>query len=390
MKKLLSPKFVIVSLSFFFFALGNTLFDLLPLHLETIAVGKKEIGFIMSFSGLGGFAALLPLAMMIDRVSLKNLLSAAIGILVISQTVYLGGAAPYPFYAVPLFIRGALLSLFMISFMTLISHIVPDEKRMMGFSIFGIMGQLPFPLSIGIGEKIYHLAGFKVITLIAFSCFIISFVILRFYREEKPVIPHLMQNSLRDMMLIFKSKSIYPFLFSFFILAYAFGTLQVFLPGFLFSRGINRISLFWIIFPSTIILLRLFFARVFDRFPRTRMLILPLIFLPVSFIILLSVSGYNQLIFPAIVYGIAHGVMFPVLNAAIIDHAPEGFRGRVMVISQLTISLGFFLSARTGGLIADTASIDAVFQFTAAFSCSGILLFTVAGIMRNIRNTRGE
>jgi len=382
MKKLLTAKFIIISLSFFFYALGNTLFDLIPLHLETLRLGKTEIGFIMSFSGLGGFAILPVLSMIIDRVSLKTLLSGAIGILIISQSFFLTGAEPYPLYAFPLFIRGALLSLFMISFITLISQIVPDEKRMMGFSVFGIMGQLPFPLSIGIGENIYHRFGFKTITIIAFACFIISFIILRFFREEHVIKTVRNQNKLKNMLLIFKSSGIYPFLFSFFLVGYAFGTFQVFLPGFLFSRNINRISLFWIIFPVTIIILRLIFAGILDKISLTRLLILPLLFLPLCFLIMLRITSYSGLIIPAIIYGIAHGILFPVLNAALISHAPEGYKGRMMVISQLAISLGMFLSARAGGLIADAASIDAVFHLAAALTGSGILLFTARRIIK--------
>lgn len=384
MKKLLTPNFIIVSLAFFFYALGNTLFDLMPLHLETIEVGKKHIGTMMSFSGLGGFVILPLMAVIIDRVNLKTLTGIAMGILIISQSTYLINASPYPLYALPLFIRGAMLSLFMISFMTLISHIVPDGKRMMGFSIFGIMGQLPFPLSIGIGEQIYHSFGFKAITLIAFACFALSFIILRFFKYSKTPAQKQPESSPGSMGGIFKSAGIYPFLISFCLLTYAFGTLQVFLPGLLFSRGIFRISLFWIIFPITIIILRLMSAPILDKFTRKTLIVPALAVLPPVFISLLQISSYSQLILPALLYGLAHGILFPVLNAALIDHAPEGFRGRIMVISQLMISLGLFISANAGGRIAGRWSIEDVFITATVVTSCGILMFAVLGIKNRI------
>jgi MFS family permease len=90
---------------------------------------------------------------------------------------------------------------------------------------------------------------------------------------------------------------------------------------------------------------------------------------------LLFVRSYPMLIIPGILYGISHGISFPVLTAALIDPAPKGFRGRMVVIAQLMFTLGIFLSSHIGGFIAEAVSIDAVVFFTSAFSGTAAVLF---------------
>ena len=363
--------FFTLAIAFFAFAVGYTLFDLLAVHFEAIGLAKDRIGFILGFGSLGMLITMIPLAFWIDQISRKKLLFIAFLAQIPLSFIYLIPFSNPDYYAVSRFFQGVFFIVVMIGNMTILSHLLPSMERARWMALFGIMGMLPFPLSIGIGELLYRTFGLAAIVALAVFFYLLALAALAFLPKDNPGKEHLFKLS--DFKHALSNKAVLPFLVYTLLFSYVFGTFLVFLPGLVKSQGLELISPFWITYPIVTILIRLFGASYFDRFPRSLALLPGLIALPLSTGAILAPFGYTSLVIAGIFYGIAHAILFPVLIAALLDLCPTRFRGRMNTIYNFCFSFGVLLAARLGGTLGTTFGARVIF-IIAGFSGSGALV----------------
>jgi MFS family permease len=388
MKKLFTPSFISLGISFFFFIFGIALFDVLPKHFKTLEFIPSQIGFIMSGHGIGGLIVIPVLIFIMDRVPIKRIIILGYFLFAIASLPFFFSDWEPALYMIPRLFQGIFFTMMMISFVTEVSHVVPSKVRLAGFAIFGLMGQIPGSLSIIWAEFLLNQEGIFWVLISSFVSFGISFVLLLFIKERKnnknaPSDSQINkpQPKLADFLPIIKNKKLFPYFFWVLCLGYTFGTILSFLPQVLESNGLSEIRDFFIFYPITVIAIRLLFSRFFDKASRYKVIGLPIICLPISLLFLPEVTCYTLLIIPGILYGIAHGVLFPVLTASMIDFSPNHFRGRMTLLFQTFLNLGLFLAANIGGIIGDV-SIDWTYWSAAIFVSLGTLVFLALSLRK--------
>jgi MFS family permease len=265
-----------------------------------------------------------------------------------------------------------MIAVTMIGFTTALSYVASAERRSRAFALLGIMGQFGLFAGIFVGEHLYDTFGFLALYLFTLFLYLSSLTLVQFF-PESTFIHNYQEPKLSDFVAVFRQKAAYPVVFWIFILGSAFGTMVSFVPKIVLSAGLDFIKPFYIAFPLTVILVRATLSHFFDRFPKHRVLFLPLVLIPVSLYTVTFVTNYAILVLAGALYGMCHGVMFPVLLAYLLDYAPVNFRGRMNIIFQLFFNLGIFLSANIGGLIAEI-SVELTFRSMAIFTVSGIAL----------------
>jgi MFS family permease len=379
--------FFILAIAFFAFAVGYTLFDLLAVHFEAIGLAKDRIGFILGFGSLGMLITMVPLAFRIDQVSRKKLLFIAFLAQIPLSFIYLIPFSNPDYYAVSRFFQGVFFIVVMISNMTILSHLLPSMERGKWMALFGVMGMLPFPLSIGIGELLYRTFGLTAIVALAVFFYLLALAALAFLPKDNPGKKHLLKLS--DFKHALSNKAVLPLLVYTLLFSYVFGTFLVFLPGLVKSQGLELISPFWITYPIVTILIRLFGAGYFDRFPRSLTLLPGLISLPLSIGAILSPLGYTSLIISGIFYGISHAIVFPVLIVALIDLCPTQFRGRMNAIFNFCFSFGVLIAARLGGTLGTAFGARVIFT-VAGFSGSGALVLWLGQRIMRIETKQNQ
>ena len=384
MKKLLTKPFLVVAFLFFPCIMATNLFYLLPLHFESLGFSKAEIGFVMGASGLGGICAIPLIVFIIDRGRKIMMIRCALVAMAVSTLLFNVKTEYHYFYALPRFLTGGLSILNLISFFTLVSNIVQKEVRSQGFALFGSVGMLSLAISLGIGEPLYRTFGIHFIILFSICLSGIALFASLFIQEEKVEEKQKPARGLSDFVTVFKKKELSVFFLLILLFGGAYGTITSFYPTMLLANGLSRIKGFWIIYPIAGISVRFFLGFLFDRYSRKWVVLAPFLMLPVVLFFIPLIDRYVLVLVPGILYGIAHGTLNPVLTAALIDHSPVRFRGRMNLIFNLCFQLGIWGMSLMGGFIGEYRGVAATFRVASLFMISG-LVFLLVSIYRENR-----
>ncbi len=365
---------------------GQEVYNLLPKHFELQGFPPETVGFIMSFTGLGGILILPLCALFIDRLNKQKMLFGVIILHALTPLLYFIPMSPRSLYFIPRLLQGAQISLMMILFTALVSFVVVSERRVQGYAVLGIMGQIGLFTGMNSGEFFFDIFGFPAVYILSVFFFTGSILVLK-------MMPKAEQNSggeipeglprLSDFKVVITRKELFPVFYWIILLGFGFGFLLTFIPRIAFHGGLERVRPFYIAYPLTVLLVRSTVSSYFDRLPRSVVLIPPLVLLPLVFILATRVNSVLSLALVGVLYACAHSVLFPVLISILMNHSPVSFRGRMSVLFQLFLNGGMFLAANTGGLLMGISLYFALYV-SAAFSATGLIVYVYISLHNKI------
>ncbi len=320
----------------------------------------------MSFTGLGGMLFLPLLALVMDKYRQKYFIGGGWLLYLLASLAYFAQPADPRFFALPRMMQGAVMTLAMTSTVTAASHILPAKDRSRGYALIGVLGQLGAMAGVAFSELVFDARGFGSLFLLA-SVFLSLGSLAAFLFPEDPPENHAGSGGVKDFAILGKNPSVLLLLFLGLILGTGFGTTLSFLPDLVLGRGIAVVKPYYIAYPAAVIGLRLIASHWFNRVPPVLLLTVPLAMIPTALLIIAGLQGSFGLVAAGIAYGTAHGVLFPVIQAELINRAGEGFRGRMALLFQFVFNLGIFFAANIGGILSGI-SLTAVFLLMAGFT----------------------
>lgn len=376
----MSLAFLLLAGGLFAAVTGNESYNLLPKFFSLQGYHPARTGFIMSFSGLGGVLVIPFLAFIIDHFRAKTILTFAVFMGASVPLLYFVPVPAAGLYGLPRAMQGALFAIIMVSFTAAVSHSLPEGKRSRGFALFGLMGQMGGLVSVAVGEPVFDSGGLRWLYIFSLIMFGLSLTMVRLYPEQKRLHSGA-QPRLRDFAEVLGTSSMLLPLFYVFILGSGFGTMMAFLPDLVIERGLGIVRPFYIAYPITVAAVRLGLSHLFDRYPLHRVLLLPLIMIPLSMLTVYAAQSLMWLAAAGAGYGMAHGVMFPTLMGYLMDRSPVHFRGRMSSVFNLMFSFGLFISANLGAVfIADSA--ESAFLGMAVVTSTGVVLLLWSWLRR--------
>lgn len=368
--------FVLLSLSHLLAISGDKVYTLLPKYFEIIGYSANSTGFIMSFYGLGGLFAIPLLFVIIDRIRKEYIIIFALICNALLSYGYLIPMANEKLYALPRFAQGAMFTLMAVCYTALISLLVSKEKRVQGLALFCITGQIGLLFSINVGEIIFDTRGLLSLYFFSLVLFIGSLVLILLivrnidHSEEKTGLSKQPSVFLKSLDL----KRLLPICIWIFLFGFGYGTIQVFLPKWVLTSGLKLISPFYIAFPLTVIVSRIFFGKYLDLLPKYQTLLLPLFLLPLSLVAVIFINSYVILALVGVIYGLCHSIIYPILLSFLMDYSDVSVRGRITLLFQSLLHMGLFVSSLTGGYIAVT-SVKWTFLISSIIVSMGLVLW---------------
>jgi MFS family permease len=155
----------------------------------------------------------------------------------------------------------------------------------------------------------------------------------------------------------------------------ALGTVTTYVPTYIRSRGIQWISLFFITYTVTAILIRVGFGRLSDRLGHRR-IIPPAFFVMLAGVCLLSQARAQWMFALAgVLNGISHGFLFPAINALALGRSGDGNFGKAQFLFAAAFSAGVTLGVFSHGVVADAFGYSAMFLSLAGWILVGLLIF---------------
>ena len=148
----------------------------------------------------------------------------------------------------------------------------------------------------------------------------------------------------------------------------AFGTVVTLAPDFSDFLGIKNRGLFFIVFTSSSLLVRVIGGRLSDRFGRTAVLKFSTTIIFISMLILGFSTTQPMFFVGAFFFGIGYGLNSPTLFAWTIDLSPDESRGKGVATIFIFLEIGIGL----GALISGTVYQGIPERFPAIFVSTGI------------------
>jgi MFS family permease len=154
-----------------------------------------------------------------------------------------------------------------------------------------------------------------------------------------------------------------------------FGAVLTFVPTYLKSRGFESVSFFFVTYTVTAVAIRVFFAKLSDRWGRRRVILPNLVGMVLVLVLLALARDVTLFVAAAFLFGACHGFIMPTLGAQIVDRVGARDRGKALGLYSGVFHLGIFLNSSILGNVAAQAGYPWVYWISAAAALGGVVIF---------------
>lgn len=338
------------------------LFLILSVYVKTLGGTDSQVALIMGGAGISAMIAIPAVAVFVDRVGRRPFMIAGGLCALVGSAIFL--AVPYlsAWMFVARIIQGVGFSLYSNASLTMLADLLPPERRGKGVGLFGLAGNVAIAIGPPIAEAMVEATGsyrlvFGLGSILALGAAVMSLktveprratgsLALRPFRREHAW-------SLREPTLVAALQGI------------GFGVLVTFVPAYAQASGVI-FTTFFLAYTSTVVLSRVLGGRLVDAPDRHRLVAPFLVLGAVALTILALGAGAVPFVVAGILFGFAHGVLWPVLSALVMDQARAEHRGKSLGIFSLGFSMGANLLVILYGGAADLFGYRWMFLLTAA------------------------
>lgn len=368
--------YYITALGNLLFFLANSFFILFPLYLKDLGASESYIGFMNSIDKILVIFGSIFIGTIIHRFDRIRFLRLGYAVLLVSFCMYLFIFEISPLVPIVRILHGAGFAIAMILGTTIVFECVPPERATEAIGLYGVTGAISNAISPFVGELLLskgvsHHSIYIIAVMLVALAFFLTFVMSHLHpnlRDENEV-------RLEGTLRLFKDGQYFLYGLASFVFGGGFGIIVTFLPNFVRSGTALNFSTFFIVYISVLILIRFTALRSIERADKKN-LIAAIFF--VGFIMNITVNWLQSLailIVVGILYGITHGVLYPVLNAHLVNLVSNGDRGKSNAVYTALFNGGMMVFSFLGGLI-----IDALHSYPAAFNFAA-LTFAIMGVI---------
>lgn len=339
------------------------LFLILSVYIKRLGGSDAQIGTIMGGAGISAMIAIPAVAFFVDRYGrrpfmLAGGLCAVVGSLVFVLLDYLSA-----WFFVARIIQGVGFSLYGNAALTLLADLLPPERRAKGVGIFGVSGNVAIAVGPPVAEAIVEGTGgayravFVLGSALAVGGAVAAFSVVEPARPQKSLAwrPWGFREAWGEREAVTIGL----------IQGAGFGVLVTFVPAYAQAGG-TIFTPFFFAYTVTVILARFFGGGLVDAPDRQRLLA-PFLVVGVAATMVLALdAGWTAFISAGILFGVAHGVLYPVLSALALEGARPEHRGKAIGLFSLAFSIGANLLVIAYGAVADLAGYSWMFATSAA------------------------
>ena len=259
---------------------------------------------------------------------------------------------------------------------TLTADVVPRERLSEGMGYYGVSMMVTNSLGPLLGLIIAEALGYKPLFLLLLPLLFISAIAGLFLKSENFKIPALKEKlSLKKLVTI--EKSALPASSMMIFASLSYGAIITFLAPFAFSRGIEDVQFFFIIYPAAVIFIRMITGRFSDRINPVKIIIPSIILASAALLVIYGAHTVKALAVASCLYGLGYGTLQPILNAlAVKNCAPEN-RGAANATFFIAFDLGIGAGSIILGFISKNVSFSSIYVISAVSVAFSLVLFLV-------------
>ncbi|RLI29361.1 MAG: hypothetical protein DRO46_02770 [Candidatus Hecatellales archaeon] len=348
---------------------------LLPLYAESMGATGFEIGLVFSAFALVRVATTTPMGALSDIYGRKRFLVLGIPLYIASSLLYLAAFNVPQLIAIRVF-HGFASALVVPAALAYVADLYPSSRRgeaMGSFNTAYFAGVGFGPL---LGGLLADLAGFNwpfyACALLALAGFLLSLLKLKETRIEhsgrKMKISYgfkLLSN--RRMVSLISSRVTWSI---------AMSSLLAFFPLLSLQAGLGLTETgFLLTFSMAVtISLQRRFGRLSDKYGRKFPMVAGYLLAGLSLILIGHSRSLLEFLAYFTLFGVSGSLLIPSSSAAVVDLAGSESFGEAMGLYSTAVSLGVALGPILGGVIADLASLEAIFCLAALTCLAGSII----------------
>jgi len=358
-------RLILLSAHFFFFLNFSELI-LLPKYFQHIGISPSKIGLLMGAFSISVITALPVAGILSERISRKTLFVAGAALMALPGAFY--GCFSERLSALFLLrvLQGIGFSCAFGIIGAMVAQGADSAERKYLLGILTLVGITTHALGPVLGEYLIGRHGFH--------AFFLSATVLGMAASGLGFL--LPSHVLGSFQRIHAMKFVPLISASSVVLGVIFGSVAIFLPPFLLTRGVMNSSLFFIPFVLGSLFMWTLIYPLIRAWPETVLRIASSVLLVLMLACIHLVDAVYVLVFLSLLFGIGYGYLYPCLNASLIEANPasEGLANALFVWS---FNLGMLIASVGFGFLCEKAGYETAFRMVAFL---GFLCMLVTGL----------
>lgn len=381
-----NAEFYKITAANFLFFIGFSFFILFPVFLKDIGATESFIGIMNGFDKISIIVTAFFIGAFIAGRNRLLILRTGYVIMIIVSLLHLFITDPTVLIALIRIAHGAGFAVAITLVTTMIFETVPSHRAASAIGIFGITGAMSGAISPLAAETLlnygYTFDAIFILSALSISAALgLSFFIKIDPPDKKPE----SDPAAAGIISLIKIKRVIPIAAVTFIFGGGFGIIITFFPNFILTTTELAFSSFFLSYITTLILVRVVLVDTFAPGGKKELIVTAFATGSAMFFIFYFLDNLTVLLLAGAMYGIAHGILYPVLNTYMVEAA--GFENRER-------SNSLYIAMFNAGMMAFSASlgfaVDAAGSYMPAFFTAGgifILAIIVTSVfLHNIKN----
>lgn len=350
---------------------AGVLRPVLPILARNFQASYALVGFVATAYGIARLIVDVPLGSIVDKVGRRPLLIGGVIVYIIGTIV--GILATNIYYLVLFsFIRGLAYAAFFNACYTLVGDISPPDKRAEYMSINLASSFIGISIGSAVGGEVTQKLGSQSPFILILILLLGALVFTHFTVDESIDVQQAKPFELRRLFEVRNSTVLIIYWVSFVTFFATTSISDVFTS--LYSSEVLKLSLAEVGLVITLDSLSnlctlTFFGQVSDRLGRRSSILLGLGVFAVAAALVMPL-GARLFLLIVVCFGIARGILSPVIRAVVIDVADFEHRGLALGVQRIFCDLGGMLGPLMLGIVSDIYGVPSVFLVSAVM-CAG-------------------
>lgn len=347
-----------------FFLLVN-----LPGRLQQLGISEAGIGIAYSMSALAALLLRPLFGRTLDVVHRRTVLRIAgvLNILAIVVLSLVDAAGPVLWAA---FLAQRVLQILLYTtLLTYTADCVPTDIRTLGIAVYGLSGLIPIAVANLVGDPLLANVGYQGLLASSAAVAVASWALV----WRLPLLPVLGQRPRRTFWAVVGQADLLPVWWISLMFAMAMETIFVFMRPFIDARRVGSLGVFFAVYGGLAIMTRLAGGRL-TALPSRRVTMTAVGGQALGLVMLGAAFTIPALLAAAALLGAAHGAVFPILSAQVVDRARTAERGSAVSAFTSLFDLGLLLVAPAVGTLIEK------FDYGWAFGAVGLVVAMGTGV----------
>jgi predicted MFS family arabinose efflux permease len=357
------------------FGFAWSLYLLVPKFLtEALHAKPEQLGRISAMGGMAGLLTAPFAARGLDRIGRKPFFRLGSALIVVLSLGYLQVRALGPLVYV---LQGCISAAFVLAFnatAALLTDYAPPERLGQAIGWLGGCNVLMNAVATMLAEPLAAARGWGAVfvlgSVLGVLSFAMSFALPTVSRSSQP------GAATTAVAGPIPLRTVAPILLAALLMGSAFVAIFGFVQPYALSRGAHAVRGFYLGYTLSAVLGRLALGGLGDRVGRRLVSAWMLLGYALCSLTVRNLEPKHLLLY-GLMFGAAHGILYPTLNALLLETLPRARRGLGMVLYNGAFNLGSSMGALAWGDMAQHRGYGSVYVTTAVMSLAAALVLVL-------------